>query len=229
MEIYTGFILSGIKYGEQDAVLNCYTREQGFETFFVKNIYAKNHKKKPFLSPFNELYFKCSTFQKSKTMKSISQIDACDILDIQEDIKINTIVFFMADLLNIVLRNEMYSDEIYNAILEFKKQISTKNYQAHFVFLIEFLKIQGAMPYISDGKFLQPQEGAFSEEKHSPAFGAEISQIWKEILKLENPYTYHIAPSQRKDFLESIMLYYQYHIPNFRVPDSLEIIKQIFE
>lgn len=229
MEIITGILLSGIKYGEQDAVLYCYTKQQGFETFFVKNIYAKNSKKKPFLSPLNELYFSTSVAQKSASMKSISRIDACDILDIHQDIKAGTIVFFISDFLNIILRNEVFSNEVYNEILELREQIKRGNYQTHYIFLLQFLKIQGAAPYLSEGEFLNPEEGSFSSTIHSKIFGVEVSQLWKEILSAESPYQYTISPSARRWFLESIMVYYKHHIPNFRVPESLEIIKQILE
>lgn len=229
MEIITGILLSGIKYGEQDAVLYCYTKQQGFETFFVKNIYAKNSKKKPFLSPLNELYFSVSIAQKSASMKSVSKIEPCDILDIHQDIKATSIIFFIADFLNHILRNEIFSNEVYNEILELREQIKRGNYHAHYIFLLQFLKIQGAAPYLSEGEFLNPEEGCFSSTIYSKIFGVEVSQLWKEILRAENPYHYTISPSARRSFLESIIMYYKYHIPNFKIPESLDIIKQILE
>lgn len=228
MEIITGILLSGIKYGEQDSVLYCYTQEQGFETFFVKNIYAKNSKKKPFLAPLNELYFSVPLARR-KEMKSVSKVDACDILDLQHDIKASTMVFFISDFLKNTLRNEVFSYEIYNEILEFRKQVKLGNYQAHYAFLLQFLKIQGAMPYLSEGEFLNPEEGAFSESMYSKMFGVEISQLWKAMLNVPFIYQYSVPNSAKRSFLDSIMVYYQYHIPNFKIPDSLEVIKQIFE
>lgn len=229
MEISTGFLLSGIKYGEQDAVLNCYTQQQGYQTFFVKNIYVKNNKKKPYLSPLNELCLKSNILQKSQSMKSITQIEVADILGVEGDVRATSIVFFISDFLNIVLRNEVYSEEIYAEILELRRQILAKNYQCHAIFMLRLLKIQGAMPYLSEGQFLNPEEGAFSEVFHSHMFGVEVSRLWREILVAQDAYSCQIPPSERRQFLDSIMLYYQYHIPNFKTPNSLDIIKQIFE
>ena len=33
----------------------------------------------------------------------------------------------------------------------------------------------------------------------------------------------------RKTFLDSVLVYYHYHITDFKTPNSLEIIQQIFE
>ena len=49
------FLLSYTKYGDHDAVLHCFCRENGFESFFAKGIYAPKNKKKAFLFPLNEL------------------------------------------------------------------------------------------------------------------------------------------------------------------------------
>ena len=49
------FLLSYTKYGDHDAVLHCFCRENGFESFFAKGIYATKNKKKAFLFPLNEL------------------------------------------------------------------------------------------------------------------------------------------------------------------------------
>ena len=44
------FLLSYTKYGDHDAVLHCFCRENGFASFFAKGIYAPKNKKKAFRS-----------------------------------------------------------------------------------------------------------------------------------------------------------------------------------
>ncbi|MDN5476270.1 MAG: DNA repair protein RecO, partial [Chryseobacterium sp.] len=60
-------------------------------------------------------------------------------------------------------------------------------------------------------------------------FNEEISNIWKTALSSENLYTTKIHSSLRKDFLDSLLVYYHYHMTDFKVPASLEVIQQIFE
>ena len=74
MQTFSGFLLSSIKYGDNDAVVHCFTKEIGFETFFVKGLYAKKNKKKPYLFPLNELFFTVSQ-SRSGNMQSIQKIE----------------------------------------------------------------------------------------------------------------------------------------------------------
>jgi DNA repair protein RecO (recombination protein O) len=57
MNSQNGFLLSFIKYGENDAVLHCFTEEEGFQSYFLKGIYSKKNKKKALLQPLNKLNF----------------------------------------------------------------------------------------------------------------------------------------------------------------------------
>lgn len=64
------FLLSYTKYGDHDAVLHCFCRENGFESFFAKGIYAPKNKKKAFLFPLNELLVYTSDQKKISRMLS---------------------------------------------------------------------------------------------------------------------------------------------------------------
>jgi DNA repair protein RecO (recombination protein O) len=56
MNSQNGFLLSYLKYGENDAILHCFTEEEGFQSYFLKGIYRKK-KKKALLLPLNKLNF----------------------------------------------------------------------------------------------------------------------------------------------------------------------------
>jgi DNA repair protein RecO (recombination protein O) len=49
------FLLSYLKYGDNDAFLHCFSAEEGYQSFFVKGIYSAKNKKKPYLFPLNLL------------------------------------------------------------------------------------------------------------------------------------------------------------------------------
>ncbi|MCJ7934843.1 MAG: hypothetical protein MUW56_14780 [Chryseobacterium sp.] len=84
-------------------------------------------------------------------------------------------------------------------------------------------------PLISEGLFLDPETGTFSAVSTHQLFNEEISAVWRASLMTENFYATKIHSSLRKDFLDSLLVYYHYHITDFKVPASLEIIQQIFE
>lgn len=228
MNSQKGFLLSFIKYGENDAVLHCFTEEDGFQTYFLKGIYSKRNKKKALLLPLNQLNFSIST-GKSNGIQSISKFEQVKNNDIYTDIKINTVVFFVSDFLNQILRNEAKNPNLFLCINEFIDELSLKNYQSHLIFLIKILKIQGVAPLVEGSQYLDPETGTFSPQQVHQLFSLEISITWRSIVSSDNPYDIKIPSSLRKDFLDSILVYYHYHITDFRIPASLEVIQQIFE
>lgn len=228
MTSQNGFLLSFIKYGENDAILHCFTEEDGFQTYFLKGIYSKKNKKKAFLLPLNKLNFSVNS-GKNTGIQTVSKFELVEVNDIYTDIKANTVIFFIADFLNQILRNEHGNALIFNAIDEFIHELNQQNYRSHLIFLIKILKIQGVSPLLGDDNYLDPETGTFSNLGTHHFFDSENSMLWKLILSSQTPYEIKIPQAMRKNFLDSILIYYHYHITNFKTPNSLEIIQQIFE
>ncbi|MBS1549872.1 MAG: recombination protein O N-terminal domain-containing protein [Bacteroidetes bacterium] len=229
MQSQTGFLLSFLKYGESDAVLHCYTQEKGFQSFFVKGIYAPRSKKKAYLLPLNELCFSYAKPCKAGQMQRVSQIDLVENPDLYGDVKSSSIVFFIADFLNQQLRNEEKSDDYYAEILYFLNELEHKNYSSHLVFLFRTIQWLGFSPLESQGLYLNPETGLFSNETSHVLFDESISDLWKNLIKAEKPYSIQIPTQFRKKFLNSVLVFLHFHLPDFRTPQSLEIVQQIFE
>lgn len=223
-----GFLLSFIKYGENDAILHFFTEADGYQTYFLKGIYSKKNKKKAFLLPLNKLHISINRV-KANGIQTVSKFELSDAKDIYTDIKANTVIFFIADFLNQILRHEHQNPSVFKAIEEFCAELEDRNYNSHFIFLIKILKIQGVAPLLSEGNYLDPETGIFSDLGSHHFFDTENSALWKLILSAPNPYEIKIPQAMRKNFLDSILVYYHYHISDFKIPNSLEIIQQIFE
>lgn len=222
------YILSYTKYGDNDAIIYCFCEDEGFQSYFIRGIYSKKNKKKAYLLPLNKVKLFCQ----DKTFGSIklaTKLDPINQEDFYTNIKTNTVIFFVADFLTQILRNENQNEAIFNCIEEFLNELNKNNYRAHLVFLLNILKLQGIAPLVGDNIYLDPETGTFLPQISHHKFDADISLIWKTILTSEEPYSIPISTNYRQPLLESILLYYQYHISEFRTPISLEIIHQIFE
>lgn len=228
MNSQNGFLLSFIKYGENDAVLHCFTEEEGFQSYFLKGIYTKKNKKKALLQPLNKLSLSINPVR-GNGIPTISKFEMVKNTDIYNDIKVNTVIFFISDFLSQTLKYENKNIQIYHGIDKFIDELINRNYQAHLLFLLVILKIQGVAPLLGDGMFLDPETGTFSFTITHQLFNEEISTIWKSALCAESLYTIKIHSSLRKEFLDSLLVYYHYHITDFKTPASLEILQQIFE
>jgi DNA repair protein RecO (recombination protein O) len=225
----TGFLISYLKYGDNDAVLHCFTKEKGFQSFFVRGIYSRKNRKKALLFPLNEIRFHLNQTPKSGQIPSISNLDLISNFDFFDDVKAVSVIFFVSDFLNQVLKNENKSPKIYDAIRDFLVQLKNHNYQSHLIFLFEMLKIHGFSPLISEQKFLNPEFGNFQDEIVHHLFDEEISDVWKQLILSENLYTIKMNPKIKNSFLNSILIYFHYHFADFHVPKSLEVVQQIFE
>lgn len=220
------FLLSYTKYGDHDAVLHCFCRENGFESFFAKGIYAPKNKKKAFLFPLNELLL--YTSDKKKNIQNVQKIEQKNVDLFSSDIRKNSILFFVSDLLNQVLRNENQNVGIYTEISIFLSQLQIDNFQSHLIFIFRLLKQQGLQPLYSDKTYLNPETGNFEDIEMHHFFDKTISDIWKDLITSQDPYSIKLSRSEKQNFLDSILVYFHYHFTDFREPRSLEIIKEIF-
>ncbi|KQS91310.1 recombination protein O N-terminal domain-containing protein [Chryseobacterium sp. Leaf394] len=225
----TGFILSFLKYGDSDAILHCFTLEEGFQSFFLKSVLTQKNKKKALILPLSMLSFNCRKSKPGVEINYVLKFELEQSYDFYTDIKANTIVFFVSDFLNQVLKHENSNPNIFRAIIEFNQNLDARNYRAHLVLLILLLKIQGIAPLQSSFEYLDPETGNFNLNGTHHLFTKEISSLWKKISTSENPYEIKIKTSDRKQLLDSILVYYHYHFTDFRIPNSLEIIQQIYE
>lgn len=220
------FLLSYTKYGDQDAVLHCFCRENGFESFFAKGIYAAKSKKKAFLFPLNELLL--YTSDRKKNIQNVLKMEQKNVDLFSSDIRKNAILFFISDLLNQVLRNENQNIGIYSEISIFLSQLQIDNFQAHLIFIFRLLKQQGLQPLFSDKTFLNPETGNFEDREVHHFFSKEISYVWKDLITSQDPYSLKLSRAEKQNFLDSALVYFHYHFTDFREPKSLEIIKEIF-
>ncbi len=229
MQIQRCFLLSYFKYGDNDAVLHCFSIENGFQSFFAKGIYAPRNKMKPYLFPLNLLNITVSKVVAENKISRISKIEiASDHYDFNE-VAMNSMLFFTADFLHQVLREEVKNLLIFKEIENVRKEISNQNYDAYLVFIFKFLSISGVAPLYGECMFLNPESGLFEDAISHPFFDESISALWKLFSRIPNDYDIALKRSERSVFLDSLMIYCQIHITGFYTPNSLVVVRQIFE
>lgn len=229
MQNQTCFLLSYLKYADNDAVLHCFSKESGFQTYFVKGLYTSKNKKKAYLFPLNQITITLNFKKGSSAMQTISKIEQGNLNFDFEDVKTNTILFFISDFLHQILREETQYNTIYNKIENFAEELFNKNYNAHIALIFSILKSLGISPLLSNNQYLNAETGTFTNIQNHHLFDEATSLIWKNYLTEENNYTLKLNRKERSKTLESLMMYYQIHFTGFYTPNSLSIIEQIFD
>ena len=229
MQTQNCFLLSYLKYGDHDAILHCFSLENGFQSFFAKGIYSARNKMKPYLFPLNLLSITVTKVVAENKIARISKIELTpDHYDFN-DVAMNSILFFTADFLHQVLREEGKNQFLFNEIETAIKEISTQNYDAYLVFIFKYLSISGVAPLYGDERFLNPESGLFENEISNPFFNESISELWKRFLSTAERYEIRLKRDDRSSFLDSLMIYCRIHITGFYTPNSLAVVRQIFE
>lgn len=229
MNSYNGFVLSYLKYGDYDGILHVFTAEAGYVSFFAKGIFNPKSKKKAFLAPLNELSINIHSNGTKSQMQSVSSMEFAEKFEIEPSVITNSILFFASEFLNQILRNENPSIEIYQEIKRFLAEVNQKNYGAHYLLLFKMLDHLGHLPLNNENIYLNPESGTFEFTKSHWLFDEDISALWKYILENDQPYEMKIPKRLKKNFMDSLLIYYQFHFENFRIPKSLEIVREIFE
>ena len=228
MTTQTCFLLSYVKYGDNGAVLTCFSRDQGFQSFFASNIYSPKNKKKSYLFPLHEIQITIAPKKSGSGLPNVSRIDTANQQYNIESVKINSILFFISDFLFQILREEQNYEKIYIEIQNFRKELYAENMDSHISFMFKILEKQGISPLVSAEAFLNPEFGTFSAQKSMDLFDEEISAIWKDYLQSANLYTIKLNRNLRKKILDSLISYYGIHFHGFREPISLAVIQQTY-
>lgn len=228
MLIHRGFLLSYLKYGDHDAILHCFTKEVGFQSYFARGIYKARNKKKPYLFPLSFLQITTSG-NPAKNGLSLLQTMEPDVEYGDEHlVNHSSVLFFVADFLNQLLQSEPANPLLFEEICRVRSQIATGNLDAYIVFLVRFIRISGVAPLVSEQRFIDPESGVFSDAQSHDAFSADISAIWKEMLVATSPYDIRLPRKIKTDFVDSVMFYGLFHFTGFRIPRSLEVLRQIY-
>ncbi|NAW50149.1 DNA recombination protein RecO [Elizabethkingia argentiflava] len=221
-----GFLISYLKYGDTDAVLHIYTYSEGYKSYFLKGIYAKKNKKKALLHLLVEISFFISPSKASK-LPSISHLQIQGDFP-EENIKTSALQFFTADMLSGILRNEGQNMQIYGKIYDFLNEIKDENLSAHIHFFILLTQDLGIKPlFLKDALYLNPHQGVFEMRASHHVFDEKISSCWRQIL--EKGYRVKLDTETKRKLLESILVYYSLHLPDFKHPVSLDVLQQIWQ
>lgn len=229
MHNQTCFLLSYVKYGDNDAVLHCFSAEAGYQSFFAKGIYSSKNKKKPYLFPLNLLNITVSKSNNQRGISTVSKLELAPGFYDFDDVRINSILFFTADFLHQILREEHQNARAFKEIEFFREEIASNKYDGYISLIFQFLIISGVAPLFTDEKYLNPESGNFTQEIAHPFFTEEISSIWKTYLTTPNIYEIQLKRKVRNSFLDSLMIYYHLHFSGFYTPNSLAVLRQIYE
>ncbi|MXV37534.1 DNA repair protein RecO [Flavobacteriaceae bacterium Ap0902] len=237
MEKTKGFVIKTIKYGDSSVILKVYTAAFGIRTFLQKGYFNPNKRQLRSLQfPFAMAEFSFKQNKKSDLILPTQIIPVHSYSNIfMHPIKI-MMLQFLAEISYLAIKEEEDNPKLFDFIEKHLHLFNEKTNQFadfHLIFLLRLTEFLGISPNISNRyhPYFDIQEGSFIPDTNATFLLNEYeTSLWKRLLTS----TFHAESKNQfnqieRNILTDIMInYYKLHVPGFREPNSLEIIKEVF-
>ena len=230
-------VLTSLKYGEADLIVKCLT-EEGVKSYLLRRILSGRSKKlKPgYFQPLSLLDISAVHNNKGN-LNSISEVKISYLYQtVGVDIYKQSIALFLAEVLAYALKEEENNPNLFEYIETAFKWLDSNDTFAnfHLVFLLQLTKYLGFYP---DNKkqtvdFFDLEEGSFSNFKplRNYVSGQKLI-LFKSLIGTNFDVIGQLGLNSRSRniILDIILDYYKLHIPAFKKPKSLNVLKEVFK
>ncbi|MDB4097221.1 DNA repair protein RecO [Flavobacteriaceae bacterium] len=229
--------LNYVKYSETSIIVKCLTKSDGLKSYLIKGIRTSKKKKINigFFQPLTQLELDAN-HRNNGNLESIRSVKIINpYKTIHLDIVKNSIVMFLSEVLSKSIKEEEKNFALFNFLkdsmiwLDQSKKFS--NFHIHF--LIKLLSFLGISPDQSnqDLNGFNMIDGIFCKYDRSEyCVNGEIVSNFKSFLgtEFDNSSCKVNTSKQRKELIEFLIKYMQIHLPDFKRPNSLNILYELF-
>jgi len=229
-------VLTALKFGESDLIVKCFT-EEGVKSYLLKRILRSKSKK------INIAYFQPLTQLKltanHNAKGNLNSIREARINHVYQSISYNvfkqSIVLFLAETLSYSLFEEERNPQLYEyietALIWLDTHEKTSNF--HLLFLLNLTKYLGFYPEKENISYayFDLSEGIFVNNKplNSCVYGEKLI-LFKSLIGINFDVIGHLGLNSRSRniMLDILLEYYELHLPAFKKPKSLNVLKEVF-
>jgi DNA repair protein RecO (recombination protein O) len=231
-------VLSAMKYSESDLIARLYTRELGTQSFILKGI-RKSRKGKlrtSFFQPLTQL--EIETQHKGKgTLEYIKEARVTfPYQNIYTDIVKSSITLFFSEILTQLLTEQQPDDELFEYLSSVFQYLDQSDNVANFSIktLLDMTRFLGFQPDGATKQFtyFNMLDGNFDENGLQPHHLTDIEsgQLKKFIgTNFDTINEIKMSREDRNSLLNLVVEYFQIHLQTFKKPNSLSILKQLFD
>ena len=216
--------LNYVKYSETSIIVKCLTKSDGLKSYLIKGIRTSKKKKINigFFQPLTQLELDAN-HRNNGNLESIRSVKIINpYKTIHLDIVKNSIVMFLSEILSKSIKEEEKNFALFNFLkdsmiwLDQSKKFS--NFHIHF--LIKLLSFLG----------ISPDQSNQDLNRSEYCVNGEIVSNFKSFLgtEFDNSSCKVNTSKKRKELIEFLIKYMQIHLPDFKRPNSLNILYELF-
>jgi len=236
-ETTKAIVFSSIKYGDTSLIVKAFTASSGIKTYLLKGILVSKRArlKSAYFQPLMQLEIVANHRNKG-TMESIKEARVYfPYQTIHRDISKNALTLFLAEMLGNSIYEEEQNTSLFNFLEAALGWLDTHNNIAnfHLFFLLELTKYLGFYPESDnkDAMYFDLLEGVFTNEQTlNPRLSESKLVNFKAFLGInfDAIHTVQLGKKDRRELLQSLVMYFELHLHGFKKPRSLAILNDVF-
>ena len=239
LEKTRGIFLYQIKYSDSASIAHIYTEHSGRIAVFIRR--SKNKKtssKKNTLQPLFLIDIQLN-IKKNREIQNVNEFNIAPVqISIPFNIAKRSIVFFLAEILSKVLKEEEANPGLFSFLynsIELLDHLEAGFSNFHLVFLFELTRYLGFYPsdnYSEINCYFNLREGCFMDKPDAPEItldkllSSALNYLKIKSFALLNEI--HLNRHDRQKLIEVLLKYYNYHMPGMGQIKSLEILNEIY-
>ena len=231
-----GIVLTSLKYGDADLIVKCLT-EEGIRSYMLKRIIGSKSKKikLAYFQPLSLLELTANHNQKGR-LNSIREVRSSYLYQtVPTDIRKQSIALFLAEVLASAIREEESDPSLFEYVEASLIWLDTHDQIAnfHLLFLFRLTRFLGFYPdtKYSGSRYFDLSEGSFSKNRPlGPFLDNEKLALFRTLIGINFDDVVNLGwnSEKRQALLEVLLDYYELHLPGFKKPRSLNVLKDVF-
>lgn len=235
-----GIVLHTVRYGDTSMVVYMLTDLFGRQTYMVQGVRSTKGRgnKAALFQPMFPVEFEGLESPRAEMHRLKDLRSDIPLLSIPFDVRKSTMALFMAEVLYRLVRESGTDTALFDfvrssvAALDAMEQ-GVSNFHLWFLArLSSFLGFHPGNEY-SEGDWFDIREGLYSDIQplHGIAMNLDNSRIFARLTDADPAElsTLRLSRSNRVEFLNSLLVYYGYHLDAIRSVRSVEILRECFE
>ena len=229
-----GIIFRTTKYGESSVIIDILSPHQGLNTYILGGVRKRKSKLASIIQVLNMIDF-VSYFKDNDSISRIKEVQLNHVyIDFPFNVVKSTLGLFLTEICQKSLKGGDQFEDVYFYIKsKFIELDETQESVAHFhiAFLIDLLPYLGigiTNNYNASNQHFNLQNGVFGIESSGQfVLDLETSIHLHSYLKGQPPEP--INKTERKNVLSAMLDFYRYHIDDFGVIKSLDVLESLYE
>jgi len=234
-----GIVFQQLKYSESSVIAKIYTEASGLQSFLIRGVRKKNARIRSAHLQHLTLIELEANLRGNKDIQHLKSLKiAYPFKEIPFDIKKSSIVIFLNEVLNKVVREEESNPELFEFLfhaIQFLDLTEQNIALFHHFFLIKLSRFLGFFPrnnYSESKTNFDLQEGEFTSMTgpDNLIVPLPVSKYLSLLIneKFDTIGSITIPSQQRAAFLDLILNYYRLHIPGVINFKSYTILAEVF-